>query len=146
MAPRPILISLSATVTDENDQEDTLSLVTNGTLEQTPSGYRVRYEEHLNEDEPPQPVTLLLEGDTVTMQREGDYETGMVFAKGQRCESQYHTPYGLIDMAVYCSLARYRMDEEAGELRLRYQLDVGGQFVSMHELTLQFLLKEGLAT
>ena len=146
MSKRAILISLSATITDDNGQEDALSLVTNGTLETTPAGYRLRYEEHIDEDEPPQPVTLLLEGDSVVMQREGDYETGMVFAKGQRYESQYHTPYGFIDMAVYCSLARYRVDDEAGELRLRYQLDVGRQFVSMHELTLQFLLKEGLAT
>ena len=143
MAIRPVLISLSATVTDENGQSDEMNLITNGTLEDTPRGCRIEYEENIDEEEPPQRVSLLLEGDVVTMQRAGDYAASMVFAKGQRYEGQYHTPYGYIDMAVFCSLARWRVDDDAGELRLRYQLDVSGQFASMHDMTLQVLFKDG---
>ncbi len=143
MAERQVLISLSASATDEEGQQDSMNLITSGTLTDTPRGYRLEYEENLDEDAPPQPITLLMEDGAVTMQRGGDYATGMVFAKDQRYEGQYHTPYGFIDMAVFCSLVRYRMEEGAGELKLRYQLDVSGQFAAMHELTLQILLKDG---
>ena len=37
----------------------------------------------------------------MTMERKGDFSNTMVFAKGQRFEGVYHTPYGEMDMAVF---------------------------------------------
>ena len=56
----------------------------------------------------------------------------MVFQKGRRYESQYHTPYGTLDMALYCTRASFAQDLEGGELALQYQLDVSGQYAAMH--------------
>ena len=73
------------------------------------------------------------------MQRCGDFATSMVFEKGCRFEGSYDTPYGSLDMGVFPTLVRYCVDEEAnGEVKLKYQLDLQGQFAAMHELRIRF--------
>ena len=39
------------------------------------------------------------------MNRKGSIEADMVFEKGKRFESRYRTPYGAMEMAVFCTKA-----------------------------------------
>ena len=140
---RPILISLAAGVLDDGHGDDAIHLLTHGELTRDEQGVTITYDEQLDESEPACHVTLTVANDTLTVQRRGAYETQMVFLKGKRFESQYVTPYGTADMAVFCTRMRFEMDEDGGEIKLQYQLDFGGSFAAVHELVLQFLFKKG---
>ena len=87
-------------------------------------------------------VELTLETDIVTMRRSGEYEANMVFRKGQRYEGQYHTPFGSLDLALFCTKAVFKADSQDGEMHLQYQLDINGQFVAMHQLELVYSARE----
>ncbi|MDD3214265.1 MAG: DUF1934 domain-containing protein, partial [Eubacteriales bacterium] len=95
--------------------------------------------------EPPQKIELRISPDSVIMSRKGAFNANMVFMKGQRYESQYQTPYGVLDMALFCTKAEYSSDEEGGELQLQYQLDLSGQFAAMHDMKLHWMRKKGTA-
>ena len=138
----PILISLDAQSNTENQPEDTMRLITTGELFDRGNEVVIRYEESLDENEPPQKIEILVRDNVITMHRQGTYDANMVFQKGQRYESQYHTPYGDLDMALYCTKATFSMDSEGGEMALQYQLDLGGQFAAVHDMRLHFLRKK----
>lgn len=140
---RPILISLAAGVLGDARNDEAIHLLTSGELTRDEQGVRITYDEQLDESQPACHVTLNVGEDALTVRRKGAYETQMVFLKGKRCESQYVTPYGTTDMAVYCTRMRFEMDDDGGEMRLQYQLDFGGSYTAVHELLLQFLFKKG---
>ncbi len=142
MKSKPVIISLSAVAADEERRDDTLSLITAGELVQRDGGVLLRYEESVDESVPPQQVELCLEKDSVSMTRKGDYETKLMFRKGQRYESAYHTPEGVLGLAVYCTRLQCRLAPTEGELALQYQLDLGGHFVAMHDMTLRYRTRD----
>ena len=139
------LVSISSRVHGDGaavEQEDAVHLLTNGVLYQDAQGYRLCYDELLDESTPPQHVTLAFTGETISMEREGDYQASMVFTRGTRYEGQYSTPMGAMDMAIYCTKLNYHIDELGGEMTLQYQLDLDGQFVAMRDMLLNFSLRE----
>lgn len=139
----PILISLNSNATVDGAEADAVQLLTSGQLLTNSNQYRIRYEEQFDEDVPPTQVELSMANDVITMLRTGDYETQMVFRKGQRYEGQYTTPYGIMELAIFCTRAAYEVDDVGGSVRLQYQLDLNGQFISMHETDLRFVMKDG---
>ena len=83
-------------------------------------------------------ITLSFQQGRVTMERKGEYTNTMVFAKGQRYEGIYHTPYGELDMAVYTREASCRIDRKKGSIHLKYQLNIQGKYASANELHLEY--------
>ncbi len=138
----PVLISLNASASLDGQENDVMSLLTSGELWDENGGYRLVYEESLDESAAPTRVELFLQEGVVTMHRYGDYEANMVFQKGQRYEGQYITPYGIMDLAIFCTKAIYAISPQGGELKLQYQLDINGQFVAMHVMELCFAVKK----
>ena len=62
----------------------------------------------------------------------------MVFAKGQRFEGVYHTPYGEMDMAVFTKEAACKFGKTEGNIHLKYQLNIQGNYTSTNELHLEY--------
>ena len=77
------------------------------------------------------------------MERKGDFSSTMVFAKGQRFEGVYHTPYGEMDMAVFTKEAACRFGRSEGNLHLKYQLNIQGSYASTNELHLEYKAEKG---
>ena len=143
MTAIPVLISLKSTAHREEAAEDErMSMLTSGTLEVDDAKAVIRYEESIDESLPPQPVEILVEEETVTMNRGGSYSTQMVFCLGCRYEGQYHTPFGDMDLALYCTRLGYDLGDDGGALELSYQLDINGKFAAMHDMELN-LFKQG---
>jgi uncharacterized beta-barrel protein YwiB (DUF1934 family) len=137
----PILISLDAQSTADGRPEDTLRLITTGELFERADETVIRYEESLDEQEPPQKIELTMRGDIITMSRRGSIDANMVFRKGRRYESQYRTPYGEMELALFCTKASVTRVNGGGELSLQYQLDLGGQYAAMHDMKLHWMRK-----
>lgn len=143
MTTIPVLISLKSNAHREEAAEDeTMSMLTSGQLEVDDTTAIIRYEESIDESLPPQPVEIRVENETVTMNRGGSYSTQMVFRLGCRYEGQYHTPYGDMDLALYCTRLGYDLGDDGGALELSYQLDINGKFAAMHDMELN-LFRQG---
>lgn len=139
----PVLISLKSNAhRDEVSEDETMSMLTSGQLEVDDTRAVIRYEESIDESVPPQKVEILVENESVTMNRGGVYSTQMVFRLGCRYEGQYHTPYGDMDLALYCTRLAYDLGDDGGTLELSYQLDINGRFAAMHDMELN-LFRQG---
>ncbi len=141
MKKKQVLLSVSGqSQTDQNEQPETVRLLTTGTFSGGRDAWRIDYTETQPDDSQSHEVILTMESGVVTMQRVGDFATSMVFEQGRRFEGCYHTPFGPLDMGVYATQVKYAVDEkgESGEVNLKYQLDLQGQYAAMHELHIRF--------
>ena len=77
------------------------------------------------------------------LERKGEFSSTMVFAKGQRFEGVYHTPYGEMDMAVFTKEAACRFGRTEGNIHLKYQLNIQGSYASINELHLEYKAEQG---
>lgn len=136
----PVLISvLSNAHREEVVEDETMTMLTSGEMDLTDEKAVIRYEESIDEGMPPQKVEVTIEDECLTMTRGGAYQTQMVFRIGCRYEGMYRTPYGEMDLAVYCTRLQYDLGDDGGEIELSYQLDLNGSFAAMHDLTLRLV-------
>ena len=138
MRKKQVLLSVTGWAQEAQEEPEAVRLLTTGTLSGGKDAWRVDYTE-TQPDNQSHDVTLTMGGGVVTMQRAGEFSTSMVFEQGRRFEGSYHTPYGALDMGVYATHVKYQVDDGAnGEVSLKYQLDLQGQFAAMHELRIRF--------
>jgi len=135
---KPVLLSVTGTAQNVGQPDDAVHLITTGYLSGEKDAWRLRYSETQPDSTKGNRVLLSMADGVVTMQREGEYGTSMVFEKGRRFEGVYNTPYGALDMGVYATQVRYQVDGAHGEVMLKYQLDLQGQYAAMHELRICF--------
>lgn len=140
MINKSVLVSLTANTYREDTADEPIMLLTTGEL-QIGDNTKIFYTESLSEDLPPQKISLHYQNNRLIMDREGDYTTSMIFEKGKRFEGIYSTPYGNIEIAIYCTFLSFNVGEDGGNIKIKYQLDMNGQFLSMHDLQLQIILK-----
>ncbi len=135
---KPVLLSVTGMAQNVGQPDDAMHLVTTGYLSGEKDDWRLRYTETQPDSTKPSHVTLSMADGVVTMRRDGEFDTSMVFAKGRRFEGIYNTPYGALDMGVYPTQVRYQVEGAQGEVMLKYQLDLQGQYAAMHELRIRF--------
>ncbi len=135
-----VLLSVSGWSQAHGDEApDPVRLLTTGTLTGQPDAWRIDYTETQPGEQNAHDVVVKMQKGVVTMERKGDYATSMVFEKGRRFEGSYNTPYGALDMGIFATQVKYAVDEQkTGEVNLKYQLDLQGQFAAMHELRIRF--------
>ena len=142
MRGKKVLLSVTGTVQDlgMEDFPDQIRLFTTGELSgsKEQNRWRLRYTETQPESTASDVVTFTMEDGTVTMQREGETNTSMIFRQGNRYEGSYATPYGELAMGVYPTHVRYNVEDARGEVVLKYQLDIQGQFSSVREMRIKF--------
>ena len=145
----PVIINLVSTAKyGEDTPEFPMQLMTKGKVSREKDKTLIRYTETDKDEETGATVTaeicLTVEDQKVVMERRGAFSNTMVFAKGQRFEGIYVTPYGEMDMATYTHFVQCDVKENKGTVRLRYQLDVQGGYASTNELKLEYS-REGKA-
>lgn len=140
MRGKKVLLSVVGVVQDVGAEEasDEMRLVTTGELSGEEDSWKLRYIETQPDSAETHKVTFTMQNGVVTMSREGVYHTSMIFSQGNRYEGSYNTPYGALDMGVYPTQVKYKVDDDRGEVLLKYQLDIGGQFASMREMRIRF--------
>ena len=137
----PVILSIRANAYRDSGSEEPMMMLTSGELSLEKNRAVLTYQHTLDESLPPQPVVLIAQDDGITVLRGGAYETTLVFRKGFRYEGVYHTPYGDMDLAVYCTRLRYELGPDGGDVALGYQMDLNGQFAAMHEMELRLVRK-----
>lgn len=144
----PVFINLLAIARYDHTPDYPIQFMTVGKLSYTnPEEALLQYVESQQDEETGEitksDISLSLRDGKITMERKGDFSNTMVFAKGQRFEGVYHTPYGEMDMAVYTKEAACRFGRSEGNIHLKYQLNIQGSYASTNELHLEYRAEQG---
>lgn len=139
----PVFINLLAIARYEQMPDYPIQFMTVGNLSYTNKDEaKLEYAESQQDEETGEILTsdisLSLRNGKITMERKGDFSNTMVFAKGQRFEGVYHTPYGEMDMAVFTKEAACKFGKTEGNIHLKYQLNIQGNYTSTNELHLEY--------
>ena len=111
--------------TDDNSNPDVIELVTEGTLSAHEGGnYTVRYQESELTGLEGTQTTIQVEGNSVSILREGQVNSQMVFEEGRRHLTMYNTPYGAMAIGVNTRKMKVDLDETGGSIEIDYALEV----------------------
>lgn len=119
-----VVLSLRGQQTYENQDPDVIELITDGTLEQVPSGWVLQYEESALTGLEGVQTSFLLEKDCVTLTRTGKLSSQMVFREGIPHESLYQMEFGVLMLSVCATSIEWNITEEVGTVDLKYRIEI----------------------
>ena len=73
----------------------------------------------------------------IILEREGSTTTKMHFEKNKQTVSLYNTPYGMLELTVNTRELDIEMNENGGNVRIKYDMQVAGQQPIKTELKLE---------
>ncbi len=139
MKRRKVLLTVTGVTSDFGETDDAMRLITTGTLTREKDMWKLRYEENQVDSNEKRRITMTMDDGVVTMARDGAWGTNMVFQQGRRFETSYNTPFGAFGMGIFPTQVNYSVDDTGrGEVSLKYQLDIQGQFTSVNDLKISF--------
>ena len=121
-----VVISIKGRQRYVDNDADAIELVTEGCLKKENFGYMLTYQESEMTGLDGTIATILVDTDTeqVTMMREGEVNTQMVFRHGRRHMAMYQTPYGNMTVGVNARHVLIDLDEHGGDLELDYDIEI----------------------
>ncbi len=132
-----ILLSISGSQKVE-DEVNNLELVTEGCYYEKDNVKYIEYYESELSGLDGCKTTISVDGDTVSLLRQGNAEAHMVLKKGERCVNLYTTPYGSLEMGCYPLEINSSLSADGGALALKYQLDISGRYASQNTLNVHY--------
>ena len=120
-----VIISIKGQQLYDERDPDVMELVTEGILEADPEGgYKLSYQEsELTGLEGTQTV-FRVRDKQVTLTREGNVNSMMVFEEGVRHFSMYETPFGALSIGINTRRMRANLDPDGGEIEIDYAIEV----------------------
>ena len=119
-----VIISIKSHQIYDEREPDCIELVSAGTFEQTTEGYTITYQEsELTGLEGTTTVLQVSEGQ-VTLLRQGEVNSVMVFEEGRQHVSVYETPAGTLTISVNTRRLRSALDAQGGDIEIQYSIDV----------------------
>ena len=121
---RDVMLSIKGTQHYEQQERETIELVTEGTLEQTEKGWKLSYEESELTGLAGVKTTFTLAPGSITLTRSGKLSSTMVFEEGVIHESLYRMEFGALLLTVCASKVRCDLSEGGGTIDLTYAIDI----------------------
>ena len=120
-----VIISIKGRQLYAESSPDEVELVTAGTLKRDGAGgYIVSYAETELTGLEGTTTRLHVDGGRVTLLREGNVNSQMVFEEGRRHLSMYETPYGALSIGVNTRRMRSTLGEAGGDLEIDYAIEI----------------------
>ena len=120
-----VIISIKGRQLYAESSPDEVELVTSGTLKRDGAGgYVVSYAETELTGLEGTTTRLHVDGGRVTLLREGNVNSQMVFEEGRRHLSMYETPYGALSIGVNTRRMRSTLGESGGDLEIDYAIEI----------------------
>jgi len=119
------------------EPEEAVEFVTEGTLQRSAEGVLLEYDESALTGVEGVKTRLMIEGETVTIERSGALDTQMVFTPGSVFQSSLSSPAGRTDMSIFATRVESRLQEKSGTLSLEYEMSMGDLF-TVNKLDLSF--------
>ena len=120
-----VIISIKGKQLYAESSPDEIELVTAGTLKRdSRGGFTVSYQESELTGLEGTTTKLHIDGGKVTLLREGNINSQIVFEEGRRHLSMYETPYGELSIGVNTRRMRSTLGEAGGDLEIDYAIEI----------------------
>lgn len=119
-----VILSLRGQQTYKGQEPDVIELVTHGTLEQLPDGWRICYEESSLTGLEGVTTTFLLQDDCITLTRTGKLHSQMIFREGISHDSLYQLDFGALMIRVCATKIYYDLSLNGGTIDLNYKIEI----------------------
>lgn len=138
MAERKARLRIVSRMTDTEGEVYETKNARGGTFEETADGVRLAYIDAQDGERAQVRLTATPTG--AQMRRVGDMTGTLNFVPGQRTPGVYATAYGEIPVAVFTRGVALDRQENGGELRLDYDVFIGGERTSSAQMTVTWRL------
>ena len=120
-----VIISIKGKQLYAESSPEEIELVTSGTLNRDgQGGFTISYQESELTGLEGTTTKLHIDGGRVTLLREGNINSQMVFEEGRRHLSMYETPYGELSIGVNTRRMRSTLGEAGGDLEIDYAIEI----------------------
>lgn len=119
-----VVLSIRGRQVYQDQEPETIELVTEGILERQPEGWRISYEESNLTGMQGVTTTFLVEPGKITLDRTGSLNSRMVFQEGVYHESLYQMEFGALMITVCAAKVSYAITEAGGTVDLTYGIDI----------------------
>ena len=134
-----VMLSIKGIQHYEEQDPETIELVTEGILEQTDTGWSLSYEESELTGLAGVNTTFSVKPGCITLTRTGKLASTMVFEEGVIHESLYRMEFGALLLTVCANKVRYELGPQGGTIDLTYAIEIeqsAAGFIDYH-LTIQ---------
>lgn len=122
-----------------------MELVSAGTLEQTENGFTISYQEsELTGMEGTTTVLQVTDGQ-VTLLRQGEVNSVMVFEEGRQHVSVYDTPAGALAISVNTRRLRSALNDQGGDIEIQYSIDIDSAVTGLNLFHIHVARPAGVA-
>ena len=139
---RNVILSLRGVQHYPEHEPEIIELVTEGVMEYRDKGWDIVYEESEITGLKGVTTTFRVEGDVITLTRDGGLASQMVFQEGVFHESLYRTDFGFAMMVTVCAgKVKYHLTDEGGYIDLNYAIEIEQSTAGYIEYYLQIKAK-----
>jgi len=132
------IVSLQSADGETNSQK----FATEGKFYLKNGNYYIVYEEHEEAGMWNTNVFIKVSGETITIRRNGEVKSVMVYEIGKNTEFIYSTPYGNINIKIKTKDIIKELTEDGGIIKLSYSLFTGSGY-SDNEIEIKVECKKG---
>jgi len=120
----PVMLTIHSEQDIDTPQQDNMELLTEGTMNFTPDGLTLTYQESALTGMEGTTTVVERSGSRVVLRRMGTVSSQMVFEQGRQHTSLYETPYGELSIDIQTGYLRNTVTENGGLLEIRYSISV----------------------
>ena len=134
---KDVLISIRGTQKMQDEEPQTIELLTGGTLQRKAGGYLVSYTESEVTGMEGVKTTFEVQKDRIVLQRAGNLDSTMVFELGKLNESLYDMGFGALLVGVNASRIVSELNDDGGRFAFDYAVEVERQPVGTNQYEIQ---------
>ena len=121
---KSVILSICGRQLYQEQEPETIELVTEGTLETYKDGWKLVYEESDLTGLAGVTTTFLVQPSVVTLTRTGPLNSRMEFREGIPHESLYQMEFGALMLTVCAQKVRYDITDNGGTIDLLYSIEI----------------------
>ena len=121
---KTVVLSIRGRQHYAEQQPDIIELVTEGTLERTEEGFRISYEESDLTGLAGVRTTFCVKEKEMSLTREGNLNSHMVFREGVPHDSLYEMGFGALMLTVCATKVESNLTDNGGTIDLVYSISV----------------------
>ena len=119
-----VVLSVKGSQSYAGQEPDLIELVTTGTLEDVPNGWKLCYEESELTGLQGVHTTFLIQGDQITLSRTGKLNSEMIFRVGEPHDCLYRMEFGVLMLTVCATRVDANITPAGGTIDLRYSIEI----------------------
>lgn len=138
-----VIVSIIGNQVVESGKEDLLEMITEGSFYRDHDSLVLQYEESELSGMDGTTTKIVMDKNSMSLQREGTFNAYLVFEKFKTYQGQYSTPYGDVSLELLATDFGMNVDESMlnGKIDIEYEMDIMGNR-SCNQLIVSFRSKK----